>query len=132
LSGTYSWTSFIASLTPTFLVSDLLLLNQFPDLEADRSIKRKHFPIVIGRKASSILYGVLLLLAYLSVIAGVIMELLPIFSLIALSTAILAWHAYQHIHQNSENIPALIPSMGMNVIINIVTPLLLAVGLFIG
>jgi 1,4-dihydroxy-2-naphthoate octaprenyltransferase len=132
LTGTYSWTSFIASLIPTFLVSDLLLLNQFPDVEADRSIGRKHFPIAIGRKASSILYGVLLLLAYLSVIAGVIMELLPIFSLIALLTAILAWRAYQGTHQNAENIPALIPSMGMNVIINLVTPLLLAVGLFIG
>jgi 1,4-dihydroxy-2-naphthoate octaprenyltransferase len=38
LTGTYSWSSFIASLVPFFLVSDLLLLNQFPDVEADRTV----------------------------------------------------------------------------------------------
>lgn len=132
LTGTYTWTSFIASLVPTFLVSDLLLLNQFPDVEADQSIGRKHYPIIIGRKSSSMLYGVLLLMAYLSIIAGVILKLLPIYSLIAILTAVLAWRAYQNASQNAENIPALMPAMGMNVIINISTPVLLAVGLFIG
>ncbi|MHB8109035.1 MAG: prenyltransferase, partial [Syntrophorhabdaceae bacterium] len=34
LTGSYSWTALLASLVPGFLVSDLLLLNQFPDLEA--------------------------------------------------------------------------------------------------
>ncbi|TES88836.1 MAG: prenyltransferase, partial [Anaerolineales bacterium] len=32
LTGQYDWTAFIASLVPTFLVSNLLLLNQFPDV----------------------------------------------------------------------------------------------------
>lgn len=132
LTGTYSWASFVASLVPTVLVSNLLLLNQFPDVEADQSIGRKDFPITIGRKASSVLYGILLLLAYLSIIAGVLLTLLPMFSLIALLTVILAWLVYQGTSQNAENIPALIPSMGMNVIITLSTPILLAIGLFIG
>lgn len=131
LTGTYSWTAFVASLTPTFLVSNLLLLNQFPDVEADRSIGRKHFPITIGRKASSTLYGSLLLLAYLSIIVGVFLKLLPALSLIALLTIIFAWRAYQGTSRNAENVPALIPSMGMNVIINLTTPALLALALFI-
>jgi 1,4-dihydroxy-2-naphthoate octaprenyltransferase len=118
-------------LVPTFLVSDLLLLNQFPDVEADRSIGRKHFPIVVGRKRSSALYGALLLMAYLSVIIGVLLRLLPTFSLISFLTAIPAWRAYQGVNKNAENIPALIPSMGMNVIINLSMPVLLAFGLFI-
>ena len=132
LTGSYSWTSFVASLVPTFLVSDLLLLNQFPDVEADQSIGRKHFPIIIGRKASSIVYGSFLALAYLSIVVGVVLGLLPVFSLAALLTVLLAWRVYQGAKQNAENIPALIPSMGMNVIINLSTPVLLAIGLFIG
>ncbi|HMD90764.1 MAG TPA: prenyltransferase [Anaerolineaceae bacterium] len=36
LDGRYNWTAFFASLVPFFLVSNLLLLNQFPDVEADR------------------------------------------------------------------------------------------------
>ena len=132
LTGTFTWTAFVASLVPTFLVSNLLLLNQFPDVEADRSIGRHHFPIAIGNKASSTIYGVFLLLTYLAVIIGIILGLLPIWSALALLTAFLAWRAYRGARQNAENIPALIPSMGTNVIINLVTPVLLAVGLFIG
>lgn len=132
LTGSYSWISFVASLVPTFLVSNLLLLNQFPDVDADKSAGRRHFPITIGRQASVTLYGVLLLLAYLSVVVGVIIGLLPRFSLLSLLTIIFAWKAYQGAYQNAENIPALIPSMRLNVVINLTTPILLAVGLFIG
>ena len=132
LTGTYSWTAFVASLVPAFLVSDLLLLNQFPDVEADQTIGRRHFPITIGRKKSSLIYGVFLLLAYLAVVIGVLLKLLPMWTLISLFTAIIALRAYQGASRNADAVPALIPSMGMNVIINLTMPLLVAVGLFIG
>jgi 1,4-dihydroxy-2-naphthoate octaprenyltransferase len=131
LAGSYSWSALIASLVPTFLVSNLLLLNQFPDMEADQEVGRRHFPITIGRKASSMLYGIFLGLAYTSVIVGVILKLLPVFSLVALLTGVIAWRTFRGAQQNAENIPALIPSMGMNVIINLATPVLLAVGLLV-
>jgi 1,4-dihydroxy-2-naphthoate octaprenyltransferase len=132
LTGSYSWTAFVASLVPTFLVSDLLLLNQFPDVEADRSVGRRHYPILVGRKTSLVLYGVLLLLAYLSIVVGVLLNLLPITCLIALLTAILAWRAYRGVRGNEDSLPNIVPSMGMNVMVNLATPVLLAVGLFIG
>jgi 1,4-dihydroxy-2-naphthoate octaprenyltransferase len=132
LTGSYSWTAFVASLVPTFLVSDLLLLNQFPDVEADQTVGRRHYPILVGRKTSLMLYGILLLLAYLSIVIGVILNLLPTTCLIALLTSILAWRAYRGVRGNENNPPAFGPSMGMNVMVNLATPLLLAVGLFIG
>jgi 1,4-dihydroxy-2-naphthoate octaprenyltransferase len=132
LTGSYSWTAFLASLTPTCLVSDLLLLNQFPDVEADRGIGRRHYPILIGRKASAIIYGVLLLTVYVSVVVGILLGLLPIFSALALLTVFIAWRTYRGSRLNAENIPGLVPSMGMNVVLNLLTPLLLAVGLIIG
>lgn len=132
LTGTYTSTSFVASLVPTFLVSNLLLLNQFPDVDADKTIARKHFPITIGRKASANIYGMQLLLGYISIVTGVMTGLLPAFSLLALLTVPLSWKAYQGASQYADQIPALIPSMGLNVIINLVTPSLLAIGLFIG
>ena len=63
LTGQYDWTAFIASLVPTFLVSNLLLLNQFPDVEADKGVGRKHYPITIGRRKSGWIYIAFLLLA---------------------------------------------------------------------
>jgi 1,4-dihydroxy-2-naphthoate octaprenyltransferase len=132
LTGQYSHTAFVASLVPFFLVSNLLLLNQFPDVEADRSIGRKHFPIVIGNHASSFIYGAFLLLAYLSIIFGVILDYLPMVSLIGLFTIVIAIPAFVGALRYAENAKKLIPYMGLNVIINIVTPVLIAAGLFIG
>ncbi len=132
LTGTYTWTAFVASLVPTFLVSDLLLLNQFPDVEADQSIGRKHFPIVLGRKASVRIYVAFLALAYLSLVVGVLLGLLPLWSLLALLTVALAIQAARGASQHAEDIPALLPSMGQNVLLTLLTPFLVAVGLFLG
>ena len=74
----------------------------------------------------------MLLLTYVSIIAGVLLNLLPVFSLLALLTGIPAWLAYRGARENAENIPSLIPSMGMNVLITVFTPILLAVGLLLG
>ena len=132
MTGTYTWTAFLASLTPTCLVSDLLLLNQFPDVEADRGIGRKHYPILIGRKTSAVIYGLLLLTVYVSIVAGILLGLLPLLSGLALLTVFIAWRTYRGSRLYAENIPALIPSMGMNVVLNLVTPVLLAIGLILG
>ena len=131
LTGTYSWTAFTASLLPFFLVSDLLLLNQFPDVEADRSVGRRHYPITLGRAKSARIYVAFLALAYLSAVAGVIAGLLPPFALLALLTLPLAVPVARTVLQNPDDIEALLPAMGKNVLLNILTPLLMAVGLFL-
>jgi len=131
LTGSYNWTSLVASMIPFFLVNNLLLLNQFPDVEADRAVGRKHFPIVIGRRASSLLYIGFQLMAYLMLIWGVYNQYLPKTSLLGLATAILAIPVSISSYRNSKNVKKLIPSMGMNVAINILTPVLVSVGLII-
>lgn len=132
LTGEYSWTAFIASLIPFFLVNDLLLLNQFPDAEADRGIGRRHFPIMFGNRASAFVYGTFLCFTYLSIVVGVLLNYLPKFSLLGLLTIIIAVPAFIGAVLFAENEKKLVPYMGMNVVINIVTPVLVAVGLFIG
>jgi 1,4-dihydroxy-2-naphthoate octaprenyltransferase len=132
LTGRYSWPAFFASLVPFFLVSNLLLLNQFPDVEADRSVGRKHLPIVLGRKRSSIVYGLFLLLTYLSIVAGVVLGDLPPASLLGLLALALAVPAAVGAFRYAETIEKLVPYMGLNVLVTVVTPLLVAIGLFIG
>jgi 1,4-dihydroxy-2-naphthoate octaprenyltransferase len=132
LTGEYSWTSFFGSLVPFFLVSDLLLLNQFPDIEADESVGRRHFPIIIGTRASSILYAIMLLLTYLSIIIGVVLGYLPPSSLLGLLTLLLAVPTIVGVYRNADNVEKLVPFLGFNVILNITTPVLVAVGLLLG
>ena len=131
LTGSFTWQAFIASLVPFFLVSNLLFLNQFPDVEADRAAGRRHFPILLGRSTSAYIYIAFLIAAYMVVVMGVFFRLLPPFSLLALLTIVFAVQIVRNVLANSENIPALIPAMGQNVIVNLLTPVLLAIGLFI-
>jgi 1,4-dihydroxy-2-naphthoate octaprenyltransferase len=130
LTGHYSWTAAWASLTPFFLVSDLLLLNQFPDVEADRQFGRDHLPIRIGRPLSAIVYIVFLILTYVSIIVGCLLKLLPSGALMGLVTLILAIPVMRGVVRHADDIPGLIPFMIKNVIINISTPVFVALGLF--
>jgi 1,4-dihydroxy-2-naphthoate octaprenyltransferase len=132
LTGSYSWTALIASLVPFFLVNNLLLLNQFPDVEADRSVGRRHFPLTIGRRTSSFIYGAFLILAYTALVFGVSFGYLPSASLIGLTVLVVAVPTFVGVYRYAEEVKKLIPYLGLNVAINIVTPILIALGLFVG
>lgn len=132
LTGEYSWTAFIASLVPFFLVNNLLLLNQFPDTEADRSIGRKHYPIQIGKQKSSLIYLLFLLLPFLTIGFGILTGYFPLPSLIGFLPLGLAFPIAKGVLKNAENTEHLIPTLGQNVLINLITPVLVAVGMFIG
>lgn len=131
LTGSYSLQAGLASLIPFFLVSNLLLLNQFPDMEADRQVGRRHLPIVIGRQASSRVYIAFLALTYLSLIASVAAGYLPVWALIGMATLLFAISSGKGAYLFADDIGKLIPHMGQNVMINLLTPLLTAIGLFI-
>ena len=131
LTGQYSWSSFTASLVPFFLVSNLLLLNQFPDTEADQSIGRRHLPIVLGRHRSSMIYSLFLFLTYLDIIVGVYRTYLPKLSLLGLTTILIAIPVSIGVFRYAENVKKLTHYMGLNVVINLATPLLVAVGLLV-
>ncbi len=132
LTGSYSWTAFLASLVPFFLVSNLLLLNQFPDAEADQSIGRKHYPIQIGKVKSSRIYLAFLILPFVVIGIGAVSGLFPLSSLIAFLSLILVVPITRGILTHAEETEKLIPILGQNVIINLVLPVLVAVGIFIG
>ncbi len=130
LTGQYSWPAFVASLVPFFLVDDLLLLNQFPDAQPDSTVGRKHVPIVLGRKNSSLVYALFLAAAYVALVAGVLSGLLPPLSLLGLVTVLAAIPAARGAYRYAENMKKLVPFMSLNVLVNILTPVLIAVGLF--
>jgi 1,4-dihydroxy-2-naphthoate octaprenyltransferase len=132
LTGQYSWIAFVASLVPFFLVSDLLLLNQFPDMEADATVGRRTLPILLGRRRSSLVYTLFLLLTYVAIVFGVCMGYLPKLSLLGLATLLIAVPVSIHAFVDADDIDKLTKYMGMNVVINLVTPLLVAVGLLCG
>ena len=131
LTGTYSLAAGLASIVPFFLVSNLLLLNQFPDVEADSSADRRHLPIVIGRKGSSDVYALLLLAAYVALVISVVVGVLPYMALFGLLTLPLGLMAVKGARKYCDEIENLIPVMGRNVLLTLLLPLLMAIGIII-
>jgi 1,4-dihydroxy-2-naphthoate octaprenyltransferase len=97
----------------------------------DRSIGRRHFPITIGRRKSSVIYGAFLLLSYLSITAGVIFGRLPAPCFLGLLTIVLAVPSFVDAFRHAEAPGNLVPAMGMNVLINLLTPALVSLGLLV-
>lgn len=132
LSGHYSWDAFVASLIPFFLVDNLLLLNQFPDVDADRDAGRRTLPITIGLSTCSRIFVAFLAAPYLVIIIGVYTTTLPYSSLIGLFTMIPAFFLARGVLQHHQNMERLLPYMALNVFITVSTPLLLATGIMLG
>jgi 1,4-dihydroxy-2-naphthoate octaprenyltransferase len=132
LTGEYTWSAFVASLVPFFLVSNLLLLNQFPDVEADSSVGRRNLPVLLGRRASARVFGLFLLLAYLVIIFGVFLEHLPRATLVGLTTAVLAAPLFVGVQRHADDPARLVPYMALNVVVTVITPLMVSLGLLFG
>ena len=123
----YTTSVVIASIPSGILVHNLLLLNEFPDVDADKIGDRKTLPIDIGKKKASIIYSVLTVVVYLWIIGAVAAGQMPLFSLIALLTIPLAVKAIQGALKH-QDMSKLMPAMGNSVLVVLLTQLLMGVG----
>jgi len=126
-TGAYTLPAIIASVPSFILVHNLLLLNEFPDIEADRKAGRKTSPITMGKSKASIFYSVMTGVVYLWIIGGVVGGQMPKFSLIALLTIPFAIKAIRGALK-SEDMSKLMPAMASNVLVVLLTQLLLGIG----
>lgn len=129
LSGHYSLAIIFISLIVFFLVNNLLLLNQFPDLEADKKAGRCHLPILIGRKKSARVYVGFLAASYGLIVASVCLNFLPVSGLWGLLSLTLAIPATRIILQFPEDIDRLKSALALNVAVALSTPVLVAAGI---
>ncbi len=132
LGGRYSWIAVVASLPPLCLVSELLLINQFPDIDADRAVGRRHLPIVLGRRRSAVLFGVLVVAAFSTVAIGVVGGILPPLALLGLVPLPVGLFLARQVFVSADDLPRLIPNLGINVAMIHLTLLLFAIGLLFG
>jgi len=130
LTGRFSHAGLLVSVLPWCGVSGLLLLNQFPDVDADRAVGRRHLPMLWGRPRAARLLAALLALAPAVLLAGVLARWLPPGAALGLLTAPQAWQVARGAIAHADDLPALLPTMGRNVVLTLLTPLLVATGLW--
>jgi 1,4-dihydroxy-2-naphthoate octaprenyltransferase len=123
----YTIPAIIAAIPSGILVHNLLFLNEFPDVEADKAAKRNTTPITAGYKNAGIIYTVLTIIMYLWIIGAVIARIMPVFTLIALLTLPFAIRAIRGAFK-PEDMNKLVPGMANNVMVVLITQFLMGVG----
>lgn len=131
LTGQYTWPAFWASLVNTWLVSEILLLNQFPDMEPDRAHGRRNLVIVVGRKRASVVHSVMLWATYASIVAGWALGHLPVGALLGLLTMPMACQVSRGAYRYADDLERLFPIQAKNINVAMLTPALMAIGIFL-
>jgi 1,4-dihydroxy-2-naphthoate polyprenyltransferase len=132
-TGQYDWVVLIASIPSGILVHNLLLLNEFPDVEADRKGGRKTIPVVFGMEAAGKFFRISTISVFIWIFCCVLATLItgnvvmPVYSLITLLTLPLAIKAMKG-SKEYKDISKLVPALGSNVMFILITQLLLGVG----
>ncbi len=125
--GAYTFPALVASIPSAFLVHNLLLLNEFPDAEADQQAKRKTLPITLGKNRTAIFYSAVALAVYVWIIAWVVAQVMPVgtlLALLALPLTIKAINGARHY----DDVSRLIPGMAANVMSVLLIQLLMGIG----
>lgn len=93
--GEWCWDALVLSLPIGLITVSVLHANNTIDIPTDRAAGIKTFAMVIGEKASVVLYCCYMVLPFLCVVAAVIAGLLPLLALICLVAGFKAYHNFR-------------------------------------
>jgi 1,4-dihydroxy-2-naphthoate octaprenyltransferase len=131
LTGRYSLSILSASLISGLMGVALLILNEFPDLEADRTGGRRNIPIMLGLKGASKIYSLVVASAYAWLLLLVVARILPVFALLAFITLPIAVRVTTSVLRNYQDSQKLMKALGLNVVVVLGVPFLVALGTII-
>jgi 1,4-dihydroxy-2-naphthoate octaprenyltransferase len=129
--GAYTGIAAVTCIPSAFLVHNLLLLNEFPDAEADTRARRKTLPISIGKGHAAVFYAAVAVAVYIWVIAWVAVGLMPVWTLLALLSLPLTVRGINGALHNDDP-SRLMPGMAANVMTVLLTQILIGIGYILG
>ncbi|TMO85445.1 prenyltransferase [Pseudoalteromonas spongiae] len=129
-TGNISYSLVAISLVPFLITNNLLLINQLPDIVADKSVGRKHIAIYYGVNVAHWVFALSLISAFAGLVCLVMIGLLPKLALIALLPLVLCLLSLVYLFRLGDNIAQHLPAMGMVAAAANLTPLMLSLALF--
>ena len=121
----------LISIPPGILTSLLLLINEFPDTEADRQGGRRHLVIRFGKQRAAYIYAFGLFLTFLIIVALPFFQVASKWIFLALIPLPLAFNTGLTAIRHYEDRNRIVKAMGKNVFIVLGTDLLMALGIVI-
>jgi len=128
----WSWTALAASLPPGLLLGGLLVINEFPDHDADKAVGKKTVVVLLGKPRALLVYDAALALPFLWVIAFAAAGVFPAWTLLAVLSAPLAVRAIRVAHEHHGDNRRLAAANRDTFYLHLSFSLLFAAGLFIG
>ena len=128
LTGTFDIAAWVSGIPATLLTYNLLLLNEFPDAEADQAGGRHHMVVVLGKRRARWLYTAVEAGTFASIVAGVAAGVLTPWALLGLIALVPAVKAIRVTLERYDSFEGLIPAQGANVQAVLGTNLLMAIG----
>ncbi len=100
----------LAGMTLGLLVASILIINEFPDIEADAAVGKKHLVVRLGLSRARYLYYLSTTLPYVIVIFSIIMNLMPIYTALTFLAFPLNIKNMRHCHKFYEKPRELLPA----------------------
>jgi 1,4-dihydroxy-2-naphthoate octaprenyltransferase len=122
--------AFWAGVPVGFLVMGILILNEFPDIEADRAVGKRNWLVRVGGVRGVWVYMTVVGLAYLTIFAGVICGVFPVRLLLSYTTVPLAVWIFLKVWRYHDQVPEIIPALAGNIGLHLVTGVILCIGLW--
>jgi 1,4-dihydroxy-2-naphthoate octaprenyltransferase len=106
----------------------VLFINEFPDYDADKKVRKKTMVVMLGKETSMKVYSFFAILTYLFIAVAALLQQLPLWILISLLAFPIAAKALMVAKDNYDKVGELIPANAMTVMAHLFTGLLLALG----
>lgn len=124
----FSWEALYASLPVALLIMLVLYVNQIPDAPSDAAVGKRTIVVRSNKKTIIAGYALSAAGAFALILVGAVTDIMPIWTLLALLAAPLAWSVYKGLQAYYESPYELMATMGKNIQLHLFTGLLLIVG----
>jgi 1,4-dihydroxy-2-naphthoate octaprenyltransferase len=128
----WSTPAFVASVPPGILLAALLMINEFPDHDADKAVGKRTIVVLMGKPRALLVFQGAILFAFLWVAAFVIAGVFPVWALLTFLSAPLAVSAFLISRRHYADDRRLVAANMSTFFLHLAFNLLLALGLFLG
>jgi 1,4-dihydroxy-2-naphthoate octaprenyltransferase len=130
-TGALAWYPVLISLPLSLLIMNILLINQFPDSEADAASGKRHWVVRFGADAAAKVYVAAVLLATLLLVSWVMLDVLPPMALLSALPLGIALRAGLQLLEHAHTPHKLEPAIKMTIGSAVLHGLLLSLALWL-
>jgi 1,4-dihydroxy-2-naphthoate octaprenyltransferase len=130
-TGVIDFNPLWASIPVGLMIANILWINEVPDIKADAESGKKTLVARMGKRKAIRSFKAILVLTYLAIFLGVLLNFLPLLSLIALLTIPLALGAAKSANDHVNKSRPLVPANAGMVKIHLVAGLLLSLAFIV-